>query len=69
MVPGLLPDATTHHTDGPGKGSVLQVTSRHPRRRLVEGFEKLGASPMPPMQILLKPQELADVMEYVMTLK
>ena len=41
----------------------------NPAATLAEGFEKLGASPMPPMQILLKPQELADVMAYVMTLK
>ena len=41
----------------------------NPTAQLAEGFDKLGASPMPPMNILLDEQELADVMAYLMTLK
>ena len=33
-----------------------------------EGFPA-AVSPMPPMGVLLNPQELADVMAYLMTLK
>ena len=35
---------------------------------IAEGFQG-KVSPMPPMGVLLKPQELADVMAYIMTLK
>ncbi|MEC5125311.1 PVC-type heme-binding CxxCH protein [Verrucomicrobiales bacterium BCK34] len=38
-----------------------------PGARLAEGFPA-QVSPMPPMGVLLKPQELADVMAYLMTL-
>jgi mono/diheme cytochrome c family protein len=41
----------------------------NPTAQLAEGFDKLGASPMPPMNILLDEQQLADVMAYLMTLK
>ena len=41
----------------------------NPTAELAAGFDKLGASPMPPMNILLNDQELADVMAYLMTLK
>ena len=40
-----------------------------PNEVLAEGFEKFGASPMPPMDILLDRQEIADVMSYLLTLK
>ena len=40
-----------------------------PMAQLAEGYDKFGASPMPPMDILLTKQELADVMAYLMTLK
>jgi putative membrane-bound dehydrogenase-like protein len=39
-----------------------------PGAKLAEGFPG-EISPMPPMGVLLKPQELADVMAYLMTLK
>jgi len=39
-----------------------------PTAEIAEGF-KAEISPMPPMGILLKPQELADVMAYLATLK
>lgn len=40
-----------------------------PNAKLAEGFEKLGVSPMPPMGLILKPQELADVKAFVLSLK
>ena len=40
-----------------------------PAAELAEGFEKLVASPMPPMNIVLTDQELDDVMAFLMTLK
>ncbi len=39
-----------------------------PGATIAEGFQA-EVSPMPPMGVLLKPQELADVMAYLMTLK
>ncbi|MGY8650730.1 MAG: hypothetical protein ACKVKM_07990 [Verrucomicrobiia bacterium] len=36
---------------------------------MAEGFDKLGASPMLPMNIILNDQEIADVMAYLLTLK
>ena len=41
----------------------------NPSAELAEGFDQLGASPMPPMNILLNDQEIADVMAFLMTLK
>ncbi|MEC9056262.1 MAG: c-type cytochrome, partial [Verrucomicrobiota bacterium] len=39
-----------------------------PGAAIAEGFQG-QVSPMPPMGVLLTPQELADVMAYLMTLK
>ena len=39
-----------------------------PGATIAEGFQG-KVSPMPPMGVLLKPQELADVMAYILTLK
>jgi len=40
-----------------------------PNKVLAKGFEKLGVSPMPPMGLILKPQELEDVKAFLQTLK
>jgi putative membrane-bound dehydrogenase-like protein len=40
-----------------------------PNARLAEGFEKLGVSPMPPMNLILKPREVADVKAFILSLK
>ncbi len=39
-----------------------------PGATIPEGFQG-KVSPMPPMGVLLKPQELADIMAYLLTLK
>ena len=41
----------------------------NPNAKLAEGFEKLGISPMPPMNLILKPQEFADVKAFILSLK
>jgi len=40
-----------------------------PAKVLAKGYEVLGASPMPPLGLILKPQELADLEAYLQTLK
>ncbi len=40
-----------------------------PNARLAQGYEALKISPMPPMGLILKPQELADVKAFILTLK
>jgi quinoprotein glucose dehydrogenase len=50
-----------------GEDYILQSLV-DPGATIAEGF--VGqVSPMPPMGVLLKPQELADVMAYILTLK
>ena len=39
-----------------------------PQANIAEGFQ-IEVSPMPPMGVLLKEQELEDVMAYLMTLR
>ena len=40
-----------------------------PNKVLAKGYEQLGVSPMPPMGLILKPQELEDVKAFLQTLK
>ena len=40
-----------------------------PNKVLAEGYQALGASPMPPMGLILKPQELADIQAFLQTQK
>lgn len=39
-----------------------------PNAKLAKGFESLGISPMPPLGVLLKEQETADIVAYLQTL-
>jgi putative membrane-bound dehydrogenase-like protein len=40
-----------------------------PNKVLAKGYEALGVSPMPPMGLILKPQEIEDVKAFLQTLK
>lgn len=40
-----------------------------PNAKLAKGFEHLGVSPMPPVGVLLKEQDLADILAFLQTLK
>ena len=50
------------------EADYLRESLVDPMAQIAEGFQA-EVSPMPPMGVLLKPQELADVMAYLMTLK
>lgn len=41
----------------------------NPNARLAEGYTATPISPMPPMNLILKPQEFADVKAFIMSLK
>jgi mono/diheme cytochrome c family protein len=49
--------------------AYIKESLLEPNKTLAEGFQQLGVSPMPPMGLILKPQELADVQAYLQTLK
>jgi putative membrane-bound dehydrogenase-like protein len=75
--------ATCHMVGGKGSaigpaldGLAVRVTPAYiqeslvePNKVLAKGFEALGVSPMPPMGLILKPQELEDVKAYLQTLR
>jgi putative heme-binding domain-containing protein len=41
----------------------------NPNAKLAEGYEKLGVSPMPPMNLILKPQEFEDAKAFILSLR
>ena len=49
--------------------AYIHESLTEPNKVLAKGFEKLGVSPMPPMGLILKPQELEDVKAFLQTLK
>ncbi|EDY19842.1 membrane-bound dehydrogenase domain protein [Chthoniobacter flavus Ellin428] len=49
--------------------AYIKESLLEPNKVLAKGYEYLGTSPMPPMGIVLKPQELADVQAFLQTLK
>ena len=49
--------------------TYIKESMVEPNKVLAQGFEKLGISPMPPMALILKPQELEDVQAFLQKLK
>ena len=49
--------------------AYIQESLTEPNKVLAKGYEALGVSPMPPMGLILKAQELADVQAYLQTLR
>jgi putative membrane-bound dehydrogenase-like protein len=49
--------------------TYIRESLLEPNKVLAEGYQQLGVSPMPPMGLILKPQELADIQAFLQTLK
>ncbi|MFN0126289.1 MAG: PVC-type heme-binding CxxCH protein [Verrucomicrobiales bacterium] len=49
--------------------TYIKESLLEPGKTLAEGFQQLGASPMPPMALILKPQEIADIEAFLQTMK
>jgi putative membrane-bound dehydrogenase-like protein len=47
----------------------LEESLLEPNKALAEGFQQLGVSPMPPMGLVLKKQEIEDIKAYLQSLK
>jgi putative membrane-bound dehydrogenase-like protein len=47
----------------------IEESLLEPNKALAEGFQQLGVSPMPPMGLVLKKQELEDIKAFLQTLK
>jgi putative membrane-bound dehydrogenase-like protein len=48
--------------------AYIKESLLEPNKVLAKGYEKLGISPMPPMGLILKPQELEDIQAFLQTL-
>jgi len=48
--------------------SYIEESLMDPNAKFAKGFESLTISPMPPLGVLLKEQELADILAYLQTL-
>jgi mono/diheme cytochrome c family protein len=51
-----------------GDKAYILESLMDPNAKLAKGFEGLGISPMPPLGVLLKEQELEDILAYLATL-
>ena len=54
---------------GRSNAAYIAESLTEPSKVLAKGYEALGTSPMPPMGLILKPQELEDVKAFLQTLK
>ena len=61
----------TYECKADAKGRIMMPVAikKQLSATLAEGFDKLGASPMPPMNLLLDEQQITDVLAYLLTLK
>ena len=53
------------------RATAAEITESllEPNKKLAKGYEALGASPMPPLGLVLQAQEIEDVKAYLQTLK
>ena len=51
------------------EAAYIKESLLEPNKVLADGYQQLGVSPMPPMGLILKPQELADIQAFLQTLK
>jgi len=49
--------------------AYIRESVMDPNAKLADGYTQLGISPMPPMSLILKSQEIEDVVAYLLTLK